>query len=65
MPRYQIPPTLTRFEIVRSPRGEFMVVSETSGQGGVAIPCRDEPQAQEVCDRLNRRDHDGSIDVPF
>jgi hypothetical protein len=65
MPLYTIPPTFKRFEIVRGKAGDFMVVSETTGKAGVAIPCKDERQAQDVCDRLNRGDHDGTIDVPL
>lgn len=65
MPIYEIPPDARRFEIVRSKEGSLMVVSDTRGTGGVAIPVRSDAQAQEVCDRLNRGDHDGSVDVPL
>ena len=63
MPLYQIPPTAKRFEIARGKAGDLMVVSETTGVAGVAIPVADERQAQDVCDRLNRGDHDGTIEV--
>ncbi|MFT3784643.1 MAG: hypothetical protein QM770_00565 [Tepidisphaeraceae bacterium] len=65
MPLYQIPSTATRFEIVCGKDGSFLVVSQTTGTDGVAIPCKDEAQATEVCDRLNRGQHDGQIDVPL
>lgn len=65
MPIYQIPDDADAFEIVRSRDGSFAVVSETGGFRGVVIPCRDEAQANDVCDRLNRGDHDGTIDVPL
>ena len=65
MPIYQIPATATRFEIARAKDGAFLVVSDTRGTAGVAIPCRDESQATDVCTRLNRGDHDGTIDVPL
>ncbi|HEX2971745.1 MAG TPA: hypothetical protein VHP11_05400 [Tepidisphaeraceae bacterium] len=65
MPVYQIPPDARQFEIVKSKSGEYMVVSETTGQAGVAIPVHSEEQAHEVCDRLNRGQHDGTIDVPL
>ena len=64
MPVYQIPPTARRFEIVKSKGGDYLVVSETTGRAGVAIPVADPRQAEEVCDRLNRGDHGGTIDVP-
>ncbi len=63
MPVYQIPPDAKRFEIVRGKDGSYMVVSETTGVGGVAIPAADQQQAEAVCDRLNRGDHDGTIEV--
>lgn len=65
MPVYQIPDNLKRFEIVRGKDGGVLVVSETSGTHGVVIPCRDEAQANDVCARLNRGDHNGEIDVPL
>lgn len=65
MPLYQIPPTATRFEIAMSKDGSFLVVSDTRGTEGVAIPCRDEAQANDVCAKLNRQEHDGQIDVPL
>ena len=64
MPIYEIPAAARRFEIVRGKAGDFLVVSETTGTAGVAIPVADETQARDVCDRLNRGDHDGRIEVP-
>ena len=65
MPIYQIPAAARHFEIVRGKDGSFLVVSQTSGTEGVAIPCRDEAQATDVCSRLNRGDHTGAVDVPL
>jgi hypothetical protein len=65
MPLYQIPTTATRFEIAKSKDGAYLVVSDTKGTEGVAILCRDEAQANEVCAKLNQKDHDGTIDVPL
>ena len=64
MPVYEIPPTARRFEIVRSKGGDYLVVSETTGRAGVAIPVADQRQAEDLCDRLNRGDHAGRIEVP-
>lgn len=65
MPLYQIPLSAKRFEIARSKDGSYIVVSDTKGTEGVVIPCRDEAQANEVCEKLNRGEHDGQIDVPL
>ena len=64
MPVYEVPPTARRFEIVKGRGGEYLVVSETTGRGGVTIPVRDERQAEELCARLNRGEHDGTVEVP-
>ena len=63
MPVYQIPPTAKRFEIARGKDGSYVVVSETTGVGGVAIPVADQRQADEICGRLNRGEHDGTVEV--
>lgn len=63
VPIYQIPQTARRFEVVRGKAGGYMVVSETTGVAGVAIPAADQRQAEDVCDRLNRGNHDGTIEV--
>lgn len=65
MPLYQIPSTAKRFEIAKSKDGSVIVVSDTKGTEGVVIPCRDEAQANDVCGKLNRGEHDGQIDVPL
>lgn len=63
MPVYEIPPAAKRFEIVKSKAGEYLVVSETTGRAGVVIPVRDQQQAEALCDRLNRGEHDGRVEV--
>ena len=65
MPIYEIPADAKHFEIARGNDGTYLVLSETTGLHGVVISCRTEEQAIEVCERLNRGDHDGTIDVPF
>jgi hypothetical protein len=60
---YEIPPALKRFEIVKGKGGDYLVVSETTGQGGVAIPVSDLAKAEVLCDRLNRGQHDGRVEV--
>ena len=63
MPVYEIPPTARRFEVVKGKSGDYLVVSETTGRAGVAIPVKDQQQAEELCARLNRGEHEGRIEV--
>ena len=71
MPVYTIPPGSGPFLVVRGADGAYAVAEEPAagrsatggGAGRVFIHCRDEAQARAVCDRLNRGDHDGSIQV--
>lgn len=72
MPVYTIPPNATAFEVVQGPDGGFAVAERravgadaatAANLGFVFIPCRDESQAREVAQKLNRREHDGTIRV--
>ena len=72
MPIYTIPPNAKAFEVVQGSDGGFAVAESravgadaatAAKLGFVFIPCRDEAQAREVADRLNRGDHDGTIRV--
>ncbi len=71
MPIYAIPEDAGPFMVVESRDGGFAVADEravgdpaTSAKlGFVFIPCRDEAQAHDVADRLNRAEHDGTVQV--
>ena len=71
MPIYTIPDDAGPFVVVESKDGSFAVADERVREGGataaklgfVFIPCRDEQQAHEVAGRLNRGEHDGTIQV--
>lgn len=71
MPIYPIPQDAGPFIVVASRDGGFAVADETAAGAGpeaaklglVFIPCRDEAQAIEIRDRLNRGDHDGTVQV--
>jgi hypothetical protein len=71
MPIYTIPPDSGPFAVVRGPDGGFAVAEErTVGDhaqaaklGFIFIPCRDEAQARALADRLNRGEHDGTVQV--
>jgi superfamily II DNA helicase RecQ len=61
MARYLIPGNAGRFRSEIARAGNFMVINEKTGKNQVIIPCRDRKQAEEICSRLNRGDHDGEI----
>jgi hypothetical protein len=71
MPVYTIPPGAGPFAVVEAPDKTFAVAEEraladpaTSAKLGlVFIPCRDHQQAADIVERLNRGDHDGTIQV--
>ena len=43
--------------------GTFKVWNGKFGQHEFAITCRDRKQAQEIADKINRKDHNGVIEV--
>ena len=71
MPTYPIPDDSGPFVVVRGNDGGFAVADEAAAGGGknaaklglVFIPCRDEPQAEQLRDKLNAGDHDGTVQV--
>src|SRR5690606_23026208 len=71
MPIYPIPEDAGPFVVVESRDGGFAVADEAAAAAGpnaaklglVFIPCRDETQAVELRDRLNRGDHEGTVQV--
>ena len=71
MPVYTVPQDAGPFVVARSRDGEFTVVEEAALSPlpaaalrvPLVIPCRDEPQARGLCEQLNRREHDGTVQV--
>ena len=62
MPTYAIPADAAAFVVVRDKEGGH-AVAEDRRPPRVLIACRDEAQAREVADRLNRGGHGGSVRV--
>ena len=63
MARYVIPKNSGKFTVVAAKGGHFCVWNRKTGQHEITIPIRDRRKAQEVCDKLNRGEHDGTIEV--
>ncbi len=41
--------------------GNWIVLNDKTGGGKIVIPCRDQEQAEWLCEKLNAKDHDGEI----
>ena len=63
MALYKIPKNAGNFSVVTAVGGHYCVWNRKTGKQQVLIPLRDRRRAQEVCDKLNRREHDGQIEV--
>lgn len=63
MALYKIPSNSGKFTVVAAQGGHYCVWNRKTGRHEVAIPVRRRKQAQEICDKLNRGQHDGTIEV--
>jgi hypothetical protein len=63
MATYDIPKNAGKFTVVVARGGHFAVWNRKIGKDQVSIPVRTKKQAQEICDRLNRGQHNGKISV--
>jgi hypothetical protein len=63
MARYEIPEKVGKVRVAMALGGKFAVWNGKQGEGEFRILCRNRKEAQEVAERINRKDHDGSIEV--
>ncbi len=63
MPRITIPKNTGKVRVVMASGGKFAVWNGKQGPGEFSILCRDRKQATEVCTKINRKEHDGEIEV--
>lgn len=63
MATYSIPSNSGKFIVVVARGGFFSVWNRKHGKMNVEIPCKTKKQADEICKRLNAKDHDGKISV--
>jgi len=62
MARQYIPKNAGKeFHIIESMAGTPIVLNGKTGKNKVRIPCRDWKQAEELCERLKKGEHDGEI----
>ena len=63
MARFEIPKNAGKFTVVVARGGHYAVWNRKEGKLRVSIPVRTRKQAEEVCAKLNRGEHDGAIEV--
>ena len=63
MATYSIPANAGKFIVVVARGGHFAVWNRKSGKGEVTIPVKTKQQADEICRKINRGEHDGKISV--
>ena len=62
MARIIIPKNAGReFYIVTSSAGTPLLLNGKTGKNKVSIPCRDQKQAEELCEKLKQGDHNGEV----
>ena len=63
MATYEIPKNAGKFIVVVASGGHFAVWNRKQGRGEVTIPVKTKKQADEICKKLNRGEHDGKVSV--
>lgn len=63
MARYDIPQNVGKVRVAIFLGNKYVVWNGKQGQHEFRIPCRDRRQAEEVATKINRREHDGQIEV--
>ncbi|QDV07843.1 hypothetical protein Poly30_33760 [Planctomycetes bacterium Poly30] len=57
----QIPKHVGTCRVITSYAGTPLITNDKTGKNKVLIPCKTPRQASELCDRINRGDHDGTV----
>jgi hypothetical protein len=63
MPTYRIPRNAGKFIVVVARGGLFAAWNRKQGRDSISILVRTKRQAQEICEKLNRGEHNGTITV--
>ena len=63
MARYDIPQNVGKVRVAIFLGNKYVVWNGKHGKHEFRIPCRDRKQAEEVAAKINRREHNGEIEV--
>lgn len=61
MATYTLPGNPGFFRVIIGMTGNYIVTNDRTGKNQVLIPCASRREADELCERLNRGDHNGAI----
>ena len=61
MPHITLPKHPGLFRVATARAGNFIVINDKTGKSQVIIPCQNKKEAEELCARLNKGDHNGVI----
>ena len=63
MARYEIPEKVGKVRVAMALGNKFVVWNGKQGPGEFRILCRNRKEAQEIAGRINRKEHEGFIEV--
>lgn len=63
MATYEIPKKAGKFIVVVARGGHYAVWNRKNGREEISIPVKSKKQAEAICAKLNRGDHDGKISI--
>ena len=63
MPRYTIPPNTGKVRVAMGLGGTYKVWNGKQGKNEFVITCRKRKQAEEVAEIINKKQHNGEIEV--
>jgi hypothetical protein len=61
--RYEIPKNLGKVRVAMTLGNKYVVWNGKQGRGEFRVVCRDRKQAAEVAGKINRKEHEGFIEV--
>ena len=63
MPRYEIPKNLGKVRVAMALGAKYVVWNGKQGRDEFRIVCRNRKEAEAIAGRINRKEHEGFIDV--
>ena len=63
MARYEIPKNLGKVRVAMALGGKFAVWNGKQGRDEFRIVCRNRKEATAIAERINRKEHEGFIEV--